>query len=216
MSSRPAFVGSLRNRIVKAGSLAIMTREFPPRYGLAVIVAAVFDIGRLLRSASCQKTKPRRADPERSHVPLFQMLDDSHGGKLIGFYILGDTFTGQRLQQPADADIQHVLMVEYDKRTALRQIDDTRPQLSKLAPEQLKTYTLKQIYDFGVDDSEKFSKTEPGQLGRSGDLYVAMTGDGRVASAPVTDEVRKALRLLPDAIRDPLRAEGRRCLGRAR
>lgn len=161
-----------------------MTRPYVWRTSM-VAVSILTAAGVLLAK---DKTAP--VDPNDPTARLFQLLDDAHGGKLIDFYILGDTFTGKDSNdQPAD--LQHVLMVEYDKARLFGRLTIHVRSVSKLAPEQLKTYTLKQIYDFGVDDSEKFSKTEPGQLGRSGDLYVAMTGDGRVASAPVTDEVRK-------------------------
>ena len=55
----------------------------------------------------------------------------------------------------------------------------------------MKDYTSKQIYEFGDADMEKFSKTDPGPFGRSGDLYFQATENGPLATAPITDEVRK-------------------------
>jgi len=136
------------------------------------------------------KDRPAPVDANDPTLRLFQMLDESHGGKLASLYILGDIYTGKDANDQ-NTDLQHVLLVEYDKTRVFGRLTVHVRSVSKLAPEQLKTYTLKQIYDFGVDDTEKFVKTEPGQLGRPGDLYVAATPDGRLLSAPPTDETRK-------------------------
>jgi hypothetical protein len=38
---------------------------------------------------------------------------------------------------------------------------------------------------------EKFTKTDPGPFGKTGDLYLQATENGPLATAPITDEVRK-------------------------
>jgi len=160
----------------------------PPTFG--VVVCLLLALLGARSGAAFAKDKPAPVDPNDPTLRLFQFLDDSRGGKLTEFYILGDTYTGKDANNQ-DAELQHVLMVEYDKTRVFGKLTIHVRSVSKLAPEQLKTYTLKQIFDFGVDDMEKFVKTEPGQLGRTGDLYVASTGDRPLASAPITDEARK-------------------------
>lgn len=168
-----------------------MTREFPPRtMAFAATAAALFILAGVAPSALWAKDKTAPPDPNDPTSRVFQMLDDSHGGKLNGFYILGDTFVAKDANNQ-DAEFQHVFLVEYDKAHAFGKLTIHVRSLAKLAPEQLKTYTLKQIYDFGADDTEKFSKSEAGQLGRTGDLYVAAVGDRPLASAPITEEARK-------------------------
>lgn len=160
----------------------------PPTFGVAVCLLLALPGAR--SGAAFAKDKTVSVDPNDPTLRLFQLLDDSRGGKLTEFYILADTYTGKDANNQ-DAELQHVLMVEYDKTRVFGKLTIHVRSVSKLAPEQLKTYTLKQIYDFAVDDTEKFVKTEPGQLGRTGDLYVASDGDRPLASAPITDEARK-------------------------
>ncbi len=58
--------------------------------------------------------------------------------------------------------------------------------------DQLKVYTPKMVYEYGVEDAEKFVKTDPGPFGRPGDDYLRSGEDRPLARSPITDEVRKA------------------------
>ena len=165
------------------------TRNLPSR-GLVKIIPAVLLSALAAAGSPGGKEKQVPVDPNDSTLQLFQLLDSSHNGKLTDFYILGDTFTGKDSNgQPAE--LQHVIMVDYDKTRAFGRLNVHVRSVSKLAPEQLKTYTTKQIFDFGVEDTEKFAKTDPGPLGKVGDVYVTITDDGRLTTAPITEEARK-------------------------
>jgi hypothetical protein len=169
-----------------------MKSKIPPRFAVvektAVLLLAVFAAGQPSLLSAKDKTPP--VDPNDVTFRLFQLLDDSHGGKLDDFYVLADIYKDK---DPANADgeLQHVLRVEYDKNRMFGKLNIHVRCMAKLAPEQLKTYTLKQIYDFGADDSEKFVKSEPGELGKAGDMFLRATGDRPPASTPITDDARK-------------------------
>jgi hypothetical protein len=55
----------------------------------------------------------------------------------------------------------------------------------------LKDYTAQQVYEFADADLEKFTKTDPGPLGRTGDLYFQASENGPLATTAITDEARK-------------------------
>lgn len=167
-----------------------MTRNFPWRGVSAEIVVFFLAVAGLRMLASGKERTPP-VDPNDVTVRLFQLLDDTHGGKLSDFCILADVYKDKNSSNP-DAEFQHVLRVDYDKDRGYGKLTIHIRTLDKLAPEQLKTYSPKQIYDFGDDDSEKFIKSESGPLGRPGDLYLRATADHPVADTPITDEVRKA------------------------
>jgi hypothetical protein len=136
------------------------------------------------------KDKPLPVDPNDPTARLFQLLDDTHDGKLADFYILADVYKDKNSSAP-DHELQHVLRVDYDKNRAYGRLNIHIRTLDKLGPEQLKTYTPKQIYDFGDDDSEKFVKTDPGPFGRPGDMYLRDTAERPLADTPITDDARK-------------------------
>jgi hypothetical protein len=134
------------------------------------------------------KEKTTAISPDDLTLRLFQLLDTSYGGKLSEFYLIGDIYKDPKTP---DKELQHVFKAEYEKgrpfgrfRLYLRSVD-------KLTPEQLKEYTPKQIYEFGEADVEKFTKTDPGPFGKTGDVFFLAMAEGPLASAPVTDEVRK-------------------------
>jgi hypothetical protein len=153
-------------------------------FAVSLAVAGVF--GRT--NALIAKDKTLSVDSNDVTLRLYQLLDDSHDGKLTDFYVLADVF-----KDPGkpDEELQHVLFVDYDKNRNYGKLKLHVRCLSKLAPDQLKTYTPKQIYDFGAEDTEKFVKSDAGQLGRTGDMYLRATADRPPASTPVTDEARK-------------------------
>lgn len=119
---------------------------------------------------------------------VYDLLDKSYEGKLADFYLLADVY--QDADHPG-TELQHVLRVQYDKSLFFGKFRIQVRSLAKLTPDQLKSYTLEQLYDF-ASDSEKFEKIEPGTFGQKGDLYLRANGDRPLASAPVTPEIQAA------------------------
>ncbi|HEV2352403.1 MAG TPA: hypothetical protein VG028_21415 [Terriglobia bacterium] len=167
-----------------------MPGNFPWRRVSAEIVVFLLATA-VLRTLASAKEKPAPVDPNDPTVRLFQLLDETRDGKLSDFYVLADVYKDKTSANP-EAEFQHVLSVDYDKNRSFGKLNIHVRTLDKLAPEQLKTYTAKQIYDFGDDDSEKFVKSEPGPLGRQGDMYLRATADRPLNDTPITDDVRKA------------------------
>ena len=130
-------------------------------------------------------------DPNDVTARLFQLLDDTHDGKLTDFYLLADIYKDKDSSNP-DEELQHVLHLDYDKDRNFGKLNLHVRSLTKLAPEQLKTYSPKQIFDFGDEDTEKFVKSDSGQLGRTGDMYLRSTADKPLRDTPISDEARKA------------------------
>lgn len=127
-------------------------------------------------------------DPNDPTYRLFQLLDSSYEGKLPAFYVLADLY-----KDPNDPtkEFQHVLRVNYDKDRAYGKLEIGVRSVAELAPEQLKIYTPKEIYEFGSYDTEKFMKSEAGPLGQVGDDYLVATETKPLSSTPITDEARK-------------------------
>ena len=134
------------------------------------------------------KEKNPAVSPDDVTLRLYQLLDTSYGGKLAEFYLIGDVYTDPKIP---DKELQHVFKAEYDKARAFGKFRLYVRSLDKLTPGQLKDYTSKQIYEFGELDVEKFTKTDPGPFGKTGDIYLLATPDGPLAATPITDEVRK-------------------------
>jgi len=138
-------------------------------------------------SASARRDNPT-VSPDDPTYQLYQLLDNSHGGKLKDLYLLADIYNDP---QSPDRQLQHVLRVVYDKSRFFGRFQIFVRSVGKLTPEQLKTYSLKQIYDFGEQDEEEFEKIDPGPFGRKGDLFLRATSSGPLAPASITDEVLK-------------------------
>jgi hypothetical protein len=155
--------------------------------GITVFLLAV--CGAQRRVGAREKTSP--VDPNDVTARVFQILDDSHDGKMTDFYLLADIYKDKESSNP-DEELQHVLHLDYDKDRNFGKLNLHVRSLTKLAPEQLKTYTPKQIFDFGDEDTEKFVKSDPGQLGRTGDMYLRATADHPLRDTPISDEARKA------------------------
>ncbi len=134
------------------------------------------------------KEKAPTVSPDDVTLRLFQLLDNSYGGKLSELYIIGDIYNDPKIP---DKTLQHVFKPEYDKSRAFGRFRLNVRSMDKLTPGQLRDYTPKEIYEFGEQDVEKFTKTDPGPFGRPGDVYFLATPDGPLATAPITDEVRK-------------------------
>lgn len=145
----------------------------------------------LLQGANQLQAKQKhrsRSNPNDPTTHLFQILDNSYGGKLNNFYVLADVYS-----DPSDAgkQYQRVLMVDYDKSRFFGRFRIYVRSVAKLTPTQLQSYTPKQIYDFGETDSAKFEKINPDPFGGSGDLYLQAAGNSPLQTAPITDEVRQ-------------------------
>ena len=166
-----------------------MKKHFPRRV-VAIEIPAVLLLVFLTSQPKSLAAKDKTLPPDPNDVTyrLFQLLDDSHSGKLANLYVIADTY-----KDPgnSDGELQHILLVDYDKNRNFGKLNIHVRCLSKLAPEQLKTYTLKQIFDFGVEDTEKFVKTDPGSFGRPGDMFLRATGEMPPSTAPITDDARK-------------------------
>jgi hypothetical protein len=135
------------------------------------------------------KEKPQVVSPDDVTLRLFQVLDTTYAGTLTDFYVLGEVYKDPKTP---DKELQHILKAEYDKAKGYGKFRLYVRDVDKLSPDQLKNYTPKQIYEFGDVDAEKFGKTDPGPFGKAGDLYLRATSAGPLATAPITDEVRKA------------------------
>jgi hypothetical protein len=134
------------------------------------------------------KEKPVVVSPDDVTLRLFQLLDSSYGGKLSDLYFVGDVYKDPK---NPDKELQHVFKADYEKVRAFGRLRLYVRSVDKLTPGQLKDYTAQQVYEFADSDIEKFTKTDPGPLGRPGDLYFQATENGPLATTPVTDEARK-------------------------
>jgi hypothetical protein len=138
------------------------------------------------------KDKTPPVDSNDPTFRLFQALDNNRGGKLTDFYLIADVY-----KDPAGGseEFQHILKADYDKNRAFGKLQIYVRSVGKILPDQLKTYTVKELYDFGLMDQAKYMKSEPGEFGRSGDIYLRAVEDRPLATTPVTDEVRKSYEL---------------------
>jgi hypothetical protein len=156
-----------------------------------LVVGALLGAALLGATAGVTSAKEKVAviDANDPTYRLFQLLDSSRAGKLTGFYLIADVY-----KNPSDPneELQHILRAEYDKDRGYAKLSLYVRSVGKIAPEQMKTYTAKDFYEFGLVDQEKYMKTEPGVFGRPGDIFLRAEGDRPLATAPITDEVRKA------------------------
>lgn len=157
-----------------------------PSFSLIAFCALLSTVG--LPVLHLAKEKTPVISPDDLTLRLFQLLDTSYGGKLSELYLIGDIYTDPKTP---DKELQHIFKAEYEKDRAFGKFRLYVRSVDKLTPGQLKDYTPKQIYEFGELDVEKFTKTDPGPFGRPGDVYLRAKPDGPLASAPITDEVRK-------------------------
>jgi len=155
--------------------------------GSVVFLAAISLLAVAMPSAWARRKKAA-VGPDDPSYRLYQLLDDSYEGKLSDFYLLADVYADP--QDPA-TQLQRVLRVDYDKGSYFGRFRIYVRSVGKLTPAQLKTYNVKQIYQFGESDGAEFEKIDPGPLGGTGDLYLKATNEGSLAPAPVTDEARQ-------------------------
>jgi len=158
-----------------------------------VIVAAIILLVVAVPSGWAKKKKHQSVSPNDPTYRVYQVLNNSYGGKLTDFYLLADLYPDP--QNPSD-QLQHVIRVDYDKNRFFGRFRIYVRSVGKLTPAQLKTYNVKQIYDFGESNEAEFEKINPGPLGETGDLYVKATSSGTLAPAPVTDQARQEYDML--------------------
>jgi hypothetical protein len=162
-------------------------RTCRPRF-LVLAVFCTLMMTAALPTFCIAKEKPAVVSPDDVTLRLFQLLDSSYGGKLSDFYIVGDVYKDPK---NPDKELQHVFKAEYDKARAFGRLRLYVRSVDKLTAGQLKDYTPQQVYEFADADLEKFTKTDPGPLGRTGDLYFQASENGPLATTPITDEARK-------------------------
>jgi len=136
------------------------------------------------------KDKSQHIDANDSTLRLFDLLDSTRSGKLEDFFALADVYSEQ------GNEFQHVIRAEYDKNRAFGKLRIYLRSVAKMAPEQLQSYTAKQVYDFGETDLEKFVKTGPGEFGKQGDIYLRGDAESPLATAPITDQAHKSYEML--------------------
>ncbi len=148
---------------------------------LAVAIATLLG----LSSAFARRSKTT-VNPDDPTYQLYQLLNNSYGGKLKDFYLLANVHDNP--QKPG-SQLQRVLRVDYDETYFFGRLRIQVRNVDKLTPAQLKTYDAKQIYHFAGQDEEEFEKIDPGPLGQKGDLYLKATSAGPLAPSPLTAEV---------------------------
>ena len=167
-------------------------RKNLPAFATALVVLAVLQ-GPVIRGGPASglggKEKSQPFDPNDPTYRLFQFLDSNRGGKLQDLYVIADVYKDPKIP---DKELQHVLRADYDKNRAFGKFSLYVRSVEKITPEQMKNYTPKQFYEFGEVDSEKFVKTSSGALGATGDIYLHADESHPLATAPITDELRKA------------------------
>ena len=164
------------------------------------IIAAAVTVGCLFGPAPDSWGKEKKGkevldvvEPNDATLRLFQILDTNYGGKLKDMYVVADVQTDRN--NPS-REVQRVLRVEYDKARAYGRLNIYSRVVDKLGAEQLQSYTPQLIYDYGGEDVEKYTKTEPGRFGRTGDTFCLAKTDSPLVTSPVTDDVRKAYETL--------------------
>lgn len=165
-----------------------MRRGFP-EIKLTLAILLVAGLAGIVTPNLAAKDKTPPVDPNDATLRLYQLLDTSRGGKLTGFCVVADVYKDP---SSPDEELQHVLRAEYDKDRGFAKLNLYIRSVGKIGPEQMKMYSPKELYEFGISDQEKFMKTEPGPFGRAGDTYLRAEGDRPLSSAPVTDDIRKA------------------------
>jgi len=133
------------------------------------------------------KQKETLVNSDNPSARLFQLLNDSRGGKLTDFCVIANTYANPT--QPGQM-LQHVLQVNYDKGRFYGRLTISVRGVSLLTPGQLTEYKPEQIYDFGSDVA-RFEKINAGPFGETGDLYFRPTAQGALAPAPLTDDARR-------------------------
>ena len=154
----------------------------------SIVILAVISLCAVVMPSAWAKKKAQPVSPDDPTYMLYQLLNNSYGGKLTDHYLLADLYPDP---QNSASQLQRVIRIDYDKNRFFGRFTIYMRSVGKLTPAQLKTYNAKQIYDFGESDDTKFEKINPGPLGETGDLYLKATSNGPLAPAPITDQVRQ-------------------------
>jgi hypothetical protein len=150
-------------------------------------VVAFFAVWSAVGVLAYAKDKRGSVSPDDPTYRLFQLLDNSYGGKLTDFCLLADTYADP--SQPGQM-LQHVLQVDYDNNRFYGRFRIYVRGVSQVTPAQLKEYTPQQISGFG-SDVEKFEKIDPGPFGETGDVYFSAAGSGTLSPAQITDQAKR-------------------------
>ena len=158
------------------------------RFTLIVFMAACLAGISLPSLVAKDDNKTPPVDPNDPTLRLFQVADSTRGGKLDNFYVVADVY-----KDPASPgeESQHVLKVEYDKARLFGKLQIVVRSVGKIHPDQMKAYTPKEFFEFGLADQAKFMKSEAGPFGEPGDIYLVAKANRPLHSVPITDEVRK-------------------------
>ena len=158
---------------------------------LSILPGAVLTIlalggGNALRLVA--KDKNSQVNANDPTVRLYSLLDSKYNGKLDDLILLADVFDDPKIPgQPQ----QHVIRVDYGKERAFGKLNIHVRTVAQPTSEQLKAYNPKQIWDYAETDTAKFTKTDPGTFGRTGDVYFELAPEGgSLATAPVTPQVQ--------------------------
>jgi hypothetical protein len=160
--------------------------------GTMVLVAGLM-VAWLSPSLAKDKEKVAPIDPNDPTFRLFQKADESFGGKITELYVIADVY-----RDPANAseESQRILRVDYDKTKVFGKLQIVVRSVGRILPDQMKAYTPKDFFGFGLTDQAKFIKSEAGPFGKPGDIYLQAQPERPLSSVPVTDEVRKTYALL--------------------
>lgn len=167
-----------------------MRQKLPPLLVTAALLGSLLTAGLAgnLITPLYGKEKPKPIDPNDPTFQLYQFIDTARGGKLADFYVVGDVYKDSTTP---NEEFQHILRLNYDKTRGFGKLNLYVRSVGKIAPDQLRAYTPKDFYEFGVTDAEKFVKTDPGPFGKAGDVYLRAQDDRPLATAPITEEIRK-------------------------
>ena len=179
----------MRNRELSGAGVA----AFGVLIGLALLVGeAVPALHAVPRKKKKEKSGSVSANDPTAR--LFAILNNSDGGKLNDFYVLGDIYSDS--SDPSQ-QYQRVLKVDYNKDLYFGRFVIHARSVSKMTPDQLAIYTPEQIYKFGGRDGQVFDKTNPGPFGsETGDLYLTPAANGPLRSSDVDDSVTQEYNML--------------------
>ncbi|TAM80071.1 MAG: hypothetical protein EPN47_16390 [Acidobacteria bacterium] len=153
-----------------------------------VAILAAMSLLAIAMPSAWAKKRHESVSPDDPTYKLYQLLNDSYGGKLTDYYLLANLYPDP---QAPSSQLQRVICVDYDKARFFGRLRIYVRSVGQLTPDQMKTYDAKQVYDFGESDDTKYEKIDPGELGGTGDLYLKASADGPLVTAPITDEARQ-------------------------
>ncbi len=134
------------------------------------------------------KDKTSPGNPNDPAFRLFSLLDSKYNGKLDDFCVLADLVNDPK--NPGQ-QFQRIIRVEYNKDRGFGKLNLHVRTVAQLTPEQLKAYTPKQTFDFAETDAAKFTKSDAGTFGRTGDVYFEASSDGGpLTTVTITPEVQ--------------------------